>query len=187
MIVFQGQRIVVDDGGEKRLHVGGTRGLVAVLVGYTGRNGHERDVPGRHMLQRSTEFDQVFGLDVVHVAVTDEHVDDVVEPAEVEQGVRRDHRTQQRRQKQLLAFDAPVVAIALGGDLASAHIVQRGRPVNDLASGVLQHRAQFVVPQRGGAAYLDAAEGLDHPRETDEVNRDEPVDAQARQFLNDLH
>ena len=125
-------------------------------------------------------------LDVVDEAVVDEHVDDVVELAQREEHFLGDHRAQQRRQEQLLALDAAVVTVGLGGHLAGPHVVQRGVPVDHLAAGVGQHGAELVVLQRGGAAHLDAAERVDHLGEPGEVDRHEPVDGQARQLLDDL-
>ena len=104
-----------------------------------------------------------------------------------EERVLGDQRAQQRGQEQLLALDAAVVAVGLGGDLTGAHVLQRGVAVDDLPSGVGQHGAQLVVLQRRGAAHLDAAERVDHLGEAGEVDRHEPVDGQTGQLLDHLH
>src|ERR1700744_3398701 len=155
-VVLARQAFVVDDGPEQRPHVGGTRRLVTIFVGDAGRHGHKGNVAGIHALHRLAQLDEVLGPDSVDVAVADEHVHHAVELAQREKCLLRNQRAQQRGQKQLLALDPPVVAVVLGGDVASSDVIQRGLGVDQLASGVGQHGAQFIVLQRGGAAHLYA-------------------------------
>ena len=187
-VLLLGQRIVVDDRVEQRPHVFRAGSLVAVLVHVSrGRHGQEGDPARGDALNRLAQVDEVLGVDVVDVAVVDEHVDDVVELGQREEHFLGDHRAQQRGQEQLLALDAAVVAVGLGGDLAGAHVLQRGVAVDHLAAGVGQHGAELVVLQRGGGAHLDTAERIDHLREPGEIDCHETVYRQARQFLDHLH
>ena len=86
----------------------------------------------------------------------------------------------------MLAFDATVVTVVLGGDGSRPDIIQCGGAVEFLTAGGGQHGAQFGVLQWCGGTHLDPTEGIDHRGETGEIDSHETVDGKSGDLLDRL-
>ena len=130
-------------------------------------------------MHRLGQLEKVVGVHLIDEAVLDEGVDDAVQRRGIGQDLAGERSAQQRREEQLLAFDAPVVTVALGVDGAGAYVVEGSFTADLLLTGLGEDGAQLEIVERDRRADLDTTDLVHDLLETREVHRDEVVDVQA--------
>ena len=81
----------------------------------------------------------------------------------------------------------PVAVRVLVVQVPTAHQLQGGRPVDHLAACRGDVQTRVLVLDRGREVHGDAAQRVDHARETGEVDRHVVVDRDAEDLLDRLH
>src|SRR5690606_14449605 len=91
---------------------------------------------------------------------------------------------QQGREELLLAVDPVVVTALFAVDVPGPDIVERGLPVDLVASRLREDGAEHAVFEWFAHTHLDAADLVHHLFETGEIDTDEVVDRAACQSLD---